>query len=65
MSKQPDWINNIHFMLEDGTPLTDENGHLTRAQDELIQYHVRNIYKYLNSLPLKQRQYTYNKITSL
>ncbi len=63
--KQPFWINNVHFFLEDGTPLTKENEHLAKAHDEVIQYHVRNIYRFLNGLPSNQRQYAYEKIISL
>ncbi len=63
--KDPAWINNVHFILEDGTPLTKDNEHLTKAHSEIIQYHTRNIYRYLNNLPYSQRETMYNKLIAL
>lgn len=58
--KEPTY--NIRCFLEDGTPITKDNQHLTRVNKEVAKFQTKVIVKQLNEMPKEVGEVVFNKL---
>lgn len=59
--KEPTY--NIRYFFEDGTPLTEENSHLTRVNLETAKFQTRYIIRQLNKMPKEVGKEVFRRLT--
>lgn len=60
--KQPTY--GIRWFLEDGTPLTEDNEHLTRVKGEVAKFQVAGIVRELNKMPKEFGKEVFKRLTT-
>lgn len=59
--KQPTY--NIRCFFEDGSPITSENQHLTRVNQECVKFQAKGIIKQLNEMPKDIGEVVFKRLT--
>lgn len=55
---------NIRCFLEDGTPLTKENQHLTCINQEVTKFQAKVIISQINKMPKEVGELVFERLTS-
>ncbi|WP_053983844.1 hypothetical protein [Niameybacter massiliensis] len=56
---------NIRCFLEDGTPLTKENQHLTCINQEVTRFQAKVIVSQINKMPKEVGKIVFERLTSM